>query len=88
MLAMFFESVYSDSGESFLGVFDSKETGINTYLSYKNIICKNDGVVYNISKSCDGIYKVYYIQDEDTIIEGYITFKSLVMNKIVDLDSF
>lgn len=88
MLAMFFESIYSDSGENFLGVFDSEEIGINNYLSYKNTNYKNSNIAYNVNRLCNGIYKAYYVYNNDIIDEGYISFKSLKMNKIVDLDSF
>lgn len=85
---MFFESIYSDSDENFLGVFDSEEIGINSYFSYKNTLCKNNDIVYNVIRLCNGTYRVYYVCDDDTVEEWHISFKSLKMNKIVDLDSF
>lgn len=69
MLAMFFfESIYSDSGENFLGVFDSKEIGINSYLSYKNTVYRDNNIVYSVSRSCSGMYTMETLKTRGTLV--------------------
>lgn len=91
LLGMFFEHVYSDE-ERFIGVFSSEEAAINTYISNKNKLCINSNLIFSVNKYCDNSYIVSYKEKSSTCdstpsIEGYISFKSLSVNEIFDLDN-
>ncbi len=91
LYGMFFEHSHSDGEEVFLGVFDDIDLAINSYISNKNNICASNNLVYTASKSesLENSYTVYEhspsIENFSPSVEGYIDFRKLSINEIVDL---